>query len=88
MSDNELLLEILEMVNKNSKYLEKRIDNLDKKIEQVEKRLNARIDKLDNRLSKEINVNYQCEEARMDVLEMNTLIMRNVLMEYEENYII
>lgn len=63
MTDNELLLAISDIVGKNSKRLEKRIDRLDEKIDCVEERLSARIDALDlkidavdNRLSKEIKL--------------------------------
>lgn len=68
MTDNELLLAISEIVNKNSKSLElrltKRIDeveeHLTKKIEEVDERLSRRIDEVEERLSKRIDeVDYR-----------------------------
>ena len=63
MNDYELLLAISDIVRKNSKRLEKRIDRLDEKIDCVEERLSARIDAVDakidavdNRLSNEIRL--------------------------------
>lgn len=70
MSDNELLLAISDIVGKNSKALERRIDrvevslnkrideveaSLSNKIEEVDKRLSSKIDEVDKRLSNKID---------------------------------
>ena len=59
MSDNELLLAIADIVGKNTKALEHRIDrvetSLNNKIDEVDKRISAKIDEVDNRLSAKID---------------------------------
>ena len=67
MTDNELLLQISNIVNSNTKYLEYRIDQLDEKlsnrIDAVEIKLSNRIDELDERLSARIDELDQKIEA-------------------------
>lgn len=59
MSDNELLLAIADIVGRNTKALESRIDRvetyLNNKIDEVEASLNNKIDEVDKRLSNKID---------------------------------
>ena len=59
MSDNELLLAIADIVGKNTKALEKRIDRVEEslgnKIDEVDARLSNKIDEVDARLSNKID---------------------------------
>ena len=59
MTDNELLLQITNIVNSNSKYLEYRIDQLDeklsKRIDNVEAKLTQRIDDVEAKLTQRID---------------------------------
>lgn len=70
MTDNELLLAISDIVDKNSKTLEKR---LTEKIDEVDTRLSAKLDEVDSRLSTEVhNILLRMEnniEPRLDNIE-------------------
>ena len=59
MTDNELLTAIANMMNKNSKALEYRMDSMEKslndKIDMVESRLNDKIDNVESSLRNEIH---------------------------------
>ena len=59
MTDNELLLAIADIVGKNTKVLERRIDrvevSLNNKIDEVDARLSNKIDEVDARLSNRID---------------------------------
>ena len=68
MTDNELLLQITNIVNSNSKYLEYRIDQLDeklsKRIDDVETKLTQRIDDVEAKLTQRIdNLEQQITEV-------------------------
>ena len=70
MTDNELLLAISEIVNKNSKALERR---LTKRIDELDERLTKRIDEVGYRLSTDVhNILLRMEnriEPRLDNIE-------------------
>lgn len=69
MTDNELLLAISEIVNKNSKGLERRMDRLETKIDEVEDRLSKKIDEVDERLSKKIDEVDERLSKKIDEVE-------------------
>ena len=77
MTDNELLLAISEIVNKNSKSLELRLtqrideveERLTKKIEEVDERLSRRIDEVGERLTKKIEEVDERLSKRIDEVD-------------------
>ena len=73
MSDNELLLAIADIVGRNTKLLEHRIDrvetSLNNKIDEVDQRLSVKIDEVDHRLSAKIDEVDHRLSAKIDEVD-------------------
>ena len=73
MTDNELLLAISDIVGKNTKMLEKRIDRVEnsvyKRIDEVEASLSTRIDEVEASLSTRIDEVEASLSTRIDEVE-------------------
>ncbi|MBQ2901228.1 MAG: hypothetical protein IJE49_05215 [Agathobacter sp.] len=95
MTDNELLLAISDIVGKNTKTLEhridrvedslnKRIDRVEAKIDEVDQRLSAKIDEVDQRLSAKIDEVDQRLSAKIDEVDQRlSKEVHNILLRME-----